>query len=321
MNPKLELSNGKLFLFGLSSLLLCASIFMSVFAPFPLAMAVVLYGRLKGYLIGLFYWLMSFAFSIFVMKDISLFVFYALVMIFAAFISETFFHKISPKKSLIGFGLSFILGIGILTYGTIQVSNIDVKKFIVSELTKSKERLEEQKELLKKSSEESAFDSLALLEQPELMADNLIKSAPVGVFIGVFFVLWANLMLFLRSRKILFGRDIYPYSENELLAFKMPDNFIWVVIAVFAVAIWGDEYIKLGSADLGMSLLKCIGVFYFFQGFGVLNKLLDFIKLGGIFRTFIVMLTIITVNWLIALVGLFDVFFNFNKLFVKKNND
>lgn len=102
-----RLSNGRLLLLGVSSVILCVSFIMSVFAPFPLALAVVLYGRVKGYLTGLAGLVLSFAFAITLYQDFTLFGFYACVLIFGIGIGEIVLRGISPIKGIVSFGLGF----------------------------------------------------------------------------------------------------------------------------------------------------------------------------------------------------------------------
>jgi uncharacterized membrane protein required for colicin V production len=69
-----------------------------------------------------------------------------------------------------------------------------------------------------------------------------------------------------------------------------------------------------------MTLIKCLGIFYFFQGFGVLSELLNFLGLFGFLRTLIVIVTIFTGNYLVAVAGLFDNWFDFRKYFNKQKS-
>src|SRR5665647_45931 len=96
-----QLTTGRLLLLGVSSVILCVSFIMSVFAPFPLAFAFILYGRTKGLLIGLGGLVLSFAFASFIYQDLTLFGFYACVLIFAFAIAEIVQRSISPIKGIV----------------------------------------------------------------------------------------------------------------------------------------------------------------------------------------------------------------------------
>ena len=68
---------------------------------------------------------------------------------------------------------------------------------------------------------------------------------------------------------------------------------------------------------IGFTIIKCLGIFYFFQGFGVFSDLLSFLGIVGFFRTLMVVFVIFTGKYLIAAAGLFDNWFDFRKYFVK----
>ena len=106
-NP--QLSMGRLVLLGVSSLVLCISFIMSIFAPLPLALAVIMYGRTKGYLTGLLGLLSSFILASLIYGDLTLFGFYLCVLIFGFGIAEIVIRNISPVKAMAAFGISFIL--------------------------------------------------------------------------------------------------------------------------------------------------------------------------------------------------------------------
>ena len=67
--PTPQLTTGRLLLLGASSVILCISFIMSVFAPFPLALSFILYGRVKGALIGTAGLVLSFLFAIEIFGD------------------------------------------------------------------------------------------------------------------------------------------------------------------------------------------------------------------------------------------------------------
>ena len=55
--PEEQLGHGRLLMLGAASAILFVSVVMSVFAPFPIALAALIYGRKKGYgvsIVGLF---------------------------------------------------------------------------------------------------------------------------------------------------------------------------------------------------------------------------------------------------------------------------
>ena len=85
------------------------------------------------------------------------------------------------------------------------------------------------------------------------------------------------------------------------------------------MTMWG-EFLGEWGPVMGISLLKILGVFYFFQGFGIYVDFLDHVRIFGFLRSILVVLIVLTANQMLALVGLFDMFVNFRKFLKKKDH-
>lgn len=313
-----QLSPGRLLLLGVSSVILCISFIMSIFAPFPLSLAITMYGRIKGYLVALIGLILSFTFATLLYGDLTLFGFYLCVLIFSIAISEILLRGISPVKGLVTFGLSFIIvAVGGFTW-IINSLNTTPKVFILQQIEKSADKIAEQKKAIELSGDKDAIQVLQLLDNPELLANEMIESFPGYFFMGVFIMLWFNMFLVLKSRRLLFSGTDYPFSEKNLLNFKVPFGFVLVLALGLVLAVWGENFEKLHLETIGFTIIKCLGIFYFFQGFGVFSDLLNFIGVVGFFRSLIVMTTIFIASYLIAVAGLFDNWFDFRKYFEKQ---
>jgi hypothetical protein len=314
-----QLSTSRLLLLGASSVILCMSFIMAVFAPFPLALAVVMYGRVKGYLTIAAGLVLSFGVAGTIYGDLTLFGFYACVAVFAAAIAEIARRGISPVKGLVAVGLGFVLAVA--GAFTVLMSSLKTTPtaFIVQQIEKSADKIAEQKKVVELSGDKDAIQVLQLLDRPDLLAAEMIESFPSYFFMGVFLMLWFNMFLVLKSRRLLFSGSDFPFSERELLTFRVPFAFVAVLALGLAGAVWGDRLAGLPLEALGLTIVKCLGVFYFFQGFGVLSDLLNFAGVVGFFRTLIVIVTVFLGSYLIAVGGLFDNWFDFRKYFVKRN--
>jgi hypothetical protein len=312
-----QLSTGRLLLLGLSSVILCMSFIMSVFAPFPIALAVILYGRTKGFLTGIMGLMLSFGFSAYYFGDPTLVVFYLCVFVFGFGIAEIVSRGISPVKGLVTFGLCFIFLLFAGVGAAIKSENMGPQQFIVKQLELNKEKLEQQKKLIEESSQENSIEVLQLLDRPDLIAKQVIENFPSYLFMGVFVMLWFNMFLVLKSRRLLLSSNDYPYSENNLLNFKVPFGFVLLLAVGLVLAVWGKELSFEYSEVIGFTIIKCLGLFYFFQGFGIFSDLLTFMGVMGFFRTLIVMVVIFMAYYLIVAAGLFDNWFDFRKYFVK----
>ncbi len=314
-----QLSTSRLLLLGASSVILCMSFIMAIFAPFPLALAIVMYGRVKGYLTLAAGLALSFGLAGFIYGDLTLFGFYACIALFAAAIAEVVLRGIAPVKGLVAFGMTFILSIAGLFAVVLSTMKTTPTGFIVQQIEKSADKIAEQKKAVEQSGDKDAIQVLQLLDRPDLLAAEMIQSFPSYFFMGVFLMLWFNMSLVLKSRRLLFSGNDYPYSERELLTFRVPFAFVALLALSLAAAVWGAELVGPSLEMIGLTLVKCLGIFYFFQGFGVFSDLLNFAGIVGFFRTLIVVVTIFVGGYLIAVAGLFDNWFDFRKFFVKRN--
>ena len=300
---------------------MCISFIMAVFAPFPLALGIIMYGRVKGYFIALMGLVLSFMFASAVYGDVTLFGFYACVVIFAVGIAEIVMRGFSPIKGMVTFGLAFVLMISGAFALMMNSLNTRPKQFIIDQIAKSSDKIAEQKKVVEQSGDKDSIQVLQLLDRPDLLAEEMMDSFPSYFFMGVFLMLWFNMFLVLKSRRLLFSGNDYPYDEKSLLNFKVPFELVPVLVIGLVLAIWGDQFGSLPYETIGFTLIKCLGIFYFFQGFGLLSDLLNFLGIVGFFRTLIVILTIFTGSYLVAVAGLFDNWFEFRKYFVKRKTE
>jgi hypothetical protein len=293
---------------------------MSVFAPFPLALASILYGRTKGLLVGVAGMVVTFLFATLLYKDLTLFGFYLFVFLFGAGISEIVRRGVSPVKGMVTFGLAIILITSAAFAYLMSSMKTTPKDFIIQQIEKSTDKIEEQKKAIEQSGDKDSIQVLQLLDRPDLLAKELIESFPSYFFMGVFLMLWFNMFLVLKSRRLLFSGNDYPHSEKDLLNFKVPFGFVIVLALGLVLAVWGDKF-GTPFESIGNTVIRCLGIFYFFQGFGVFSDLLNFLGIVGFFRTLIVMITIFVASYLIAVAGLFDNWFDFRKYFVKRKTE
>jgi MFS family permease len=316
-----QLSLGRLLLLGVSSVILCMSFIMSVFAPFPLALAIILYGRSKGFLTGVVGLGLSYVFASVMYKDPTLVLFYFCVLAFGIAIGEIVLRKIPPIKGMVIFGLGFILTISAAVGAFVGQSGQSLEHLVLQEIEKSSDKLEEQKKILEQSTDRESIEVLQLLDRPDLIAKELVASFPGYFFMGVFMMLWFNMFLVLKSRRLLLSGHDYHYTERSLLNFKVPFGFVIVLALGLVLAIWGNEWLGSTWETVGFTIIRCLGIFYFFQGFGVFSDLLTFLGIMGFFRTLIVMIVIFMAHYLVVAAGLFDNWFDFRKYFIKRKTE
>jgi MFS family permease len=316
-----QLSISRLLLLGASAIILCVSFLMSVFAPFPLALAVILYGRVKGYLLGLAGLPIIYAFATMMYKDLTLFGFYVGVLIFGISIAEIVIRGISPVKGMVAVGLGFIALFAATTGIVLKTQHLSPEKMIIERINATKDQIADKRAQIEQSSDKDALEVLALLDRPDLLAKNFLATFPSYFFMGVFLMLWFNMFLVLKSRRLLFTGNDYPYSERNLLNFKVPFPFVLLLCLGLVLAVWGKDMGPAILENVGFTIITCLGTFYFFQGFGIFSDLLNFIGIMGIFRTLVVIFVIFTATYLIAAAGLFDNWFDFRKYLVKRKTE
>lgn len=312
--PKLSLT--RLLLLGASSVVLCMSYIMSVFTPFPVAMAVVLYGRARGYGIGLLGLGLSFPLGYYMTGDwITLPVTFAGLMVFAVVVAETLLRSWKPVKSIVISGVATLAVLAGVFGFALREANLSPVQFFVQQIDQAKTKLAQAHE---KGQFDKSLMEMGLDSPSQELALNLAKEAPGYIFMAVFFVLWINMFLGLKGQRLLKTASSVSYDERQLMGFKMP--FFWAYFVAIALAlIVGADYWQLTWGDaLGYNMLRMLGVFYFFQGFGVLLDYLNHFGVMGLFRTLFVMGIILVMPSLMALLGLFDTWFDFTKKIQKK---
>ncbi len=314
-----EQSLGKLLVVGLFPVLLVyIHVVMSMFAPFPIALSSVVYGRLRGAMSALIGVLACIILVQFFAQD-GVILFIMVSCSFVAFcLAEVVIRQINPLKGIMAIGLiiTMIVSAGIVL--TVTQTNKSPQELLVIEFEKIQPLIDEQRKKIKEAGGENSFELDTLITQPKLLAEEVLKVGPGYFLMSVLLTLWINLFLLLKSNRLVNKFKNIKYSESYLLNFKVPDEGIWFVIASLALTLWGD---KLGAwyAVIGLTGLKTIGVFYFFQGFGIYLAFLDYVNLTGFFRSLLVVLTVFTAGTLLAIVGLADMFIDFKKLMQKKD--
>lgn len=294
------------------------SVFMSAFSPYPLALVSSFVGRKKGLIFSFILLVISYFVSTVLFRSIFSFAVFALVTLVSFMISEIVRLKVSPVKGIFLCGLVLIGSISFTSYAALSFKDLTLKQFILNTIADNKEAFDLQKEQLMKSAKsDEAFQSLTLLDQPDIFADTIIKEAPVYLVAGSFMIIWFNLFLLIRSQRFLLKDKTSAISEFSLLYIKLPDNLIWLVIVSLAMVLVGDQ-VSATLPIVGSVLVSALGVFYFFQGFGIYISFLNYVNVTGFFRTMLIVFTIVTANYILVLIGLFDMFFNFRRFFIKK---
>lgn len=304
----------KLIMFGIASLLLCVSVVMSIFTPLPVALASVLYGRVKAYLLG------TLCASIAFYLHLDLGLAYLSGFVVSIIVAEIVKQNKTPVQSMVKAGSVLIVLFYAISFGYLSYLKQTPVEYVTEKVELTQKFYKEKIEELKGSEEAAKLEKdLIYLSDTEEVTSQILEKISRVVFLGVFFILWANLYVVLRARRLLLLTKSFKYDEKSLLNFKVSEKFVWPVIVSLALSVFGDEYIAEGASNLGLTVLYCLGVFYFFQGFGILTKILDRFEVFGFFRTLLVIVLVVYLHGFIALMGLFDIWVDFSR-FTKKNS-
>jgi FlaA1/EpsC-like NDP-sugar epimerase len=316
-------SFGKLVFLGLISIVLCSFGPLSVFAPVPLILAFLLYGRLTTLLVGgictSVLWFVSVKFSI----PLVIAGMYLTAFLYAILIAEIILRNINPVKGLIYSGIILVTIIGSSLVAFNQLGKVSIKAELKTSVVKLLGMVKDQNkdnEALKTNGEEArAFQDF--ISKPEELANEIYSILPSVIFVFVFFGLWISLYMALRNSVVWRYKNLYSYSLKDLINFKAPDFFVWPLILSLVGVVGADYGLPKVAEVIGSNLLYCLGVFYLFQGFGVYNAFLKYLKINGFLKTMFVVFTLVMAYKFLAILGMFDMWFDFRKFLTNKKKD
>lgn len=313
----------KLLFLAIMSIALCSFGPLSLFASVPLSIAFLLYGRLVTFgvaaaAIGAL-WGVTVAVKGFPAYVLEM---YVVALLYAVLVAEIVFRNIAPVKGFIYAGLILVVLSGSALIAYENLSPLPLKGVISSSVSQIMVQLKKQKAASTDvtGEEERAFDDF--VNNPERLANDIYSSLPLIVFVVSYFGLWVSLYVTLRNSIVWRHKVRYDFSIHDLNYFKVPEFFVYPLI--FSLALWlGAEYELLPKEMeiIGRNLLYCLGVFYLFQGFGVYNDFLKFLKIGGFIKTLFIAFTFLMASKFLAILGIFDYWFDFRKFFTKTKKD
>ncbi|GAB4009996.1 MAG: hypothetical protein Fur0010_01740 [Bdellovibrio sp.] len=293
-----------------------------LFVPVPLTLALLIYGRGKGTLLGVVgtavLLMLSINTKVYPLAAVAVF---AGAFIEALLIGEIFYRKMNPIRGLLMTGFIMLaivtVGIGMAHYfGKVSLTEV-LTQFVTTMLEHIKNS---NAEFLNAGGEEARLWR-DYISQPDLLVRKIIEIAPMALFGSIYFGLWLCLFIVLRNSLVWKQKLNYPFLLRDLIEFKVPFQIVWALIFGLALYLVGDQFLGEKALVWGQTIIYCVGVFYFFQGFGVFSDFLSFLRIYGFIRVMMMFLTIFTAWRFIAIVGLFDVWFNFRRFFKKKNDE
>ena len=315
-------SVAKLFFLAVLTIAMCAFGPMSIVAPVPLAIAFLLYGRVVTITLATVsiaaLWAASSMFKEFPQYVA---VMYLVAFLYSVLIAEIVFRNVNPVKGLTYAGLLLVLigGASLIAFNKFNPTSLkgEISHSVSTIFTELKKQRADASDV--SSEEQRNFDEF--VSKPEAATNEIYSLLPVIVFAFSFFGLWVSLYVTLRNSMVWRYKVLYNYSLKDLTYFKVPDFFVYPLILSLVLMLGADYGLPAGSEMIGRNLLYCLGIFYLFQGFGVYNDFLKYLKIGGFVKTLFLAFTFILASKFLAILGIFDLWFDFRKFFTKTKKD
>lgn len=311
----------KLMFLAIIAVALCSFGPLSIFAPVPLILAFLLYGRMTTVFLGvisvaiLWFVSMKFAQMPFLLVGV-----YAVAFLYAVLIAEIIFRNINPVKGLIRSGLVLVTIAGVSLFWYNQLGKTSIKAQLLSTIEATFEKVKESNKEVFASGGEDARAIQEVLAKPQELADEIYSILPSIVFIVAFLGLWVSFFMTLRNSLIWRYRHLYNYGLKDLIHFKAPEFFVYPLIASLVLMVGADYGLGKIASVIGGNILYCLGVFYLFQGFGIYNDFLAYLRIRGFVKTLFIVFTLVMAFKFLAIIGMFDLWFDFRKYLTNTND-
>ncbi len=312
----------KLLFLGVISIVLSLFGPLVLFAPVPLTVAFLLYGRFLTFVVGglslAVIWGIFLSVKGFHVASVGM---YLVSFLYALLVAEIIFRDINPVRGLTLGGLFLVLLSGSALLAFNKLSNVSLETEIHNQTAMLMKDLKEQQKKASGLSGKEAMEFENLVDHPKKLSTQIYNSLPSIVFVFSFFGLWISLFVTLRNSIIWRYKVHYKFNSADLLRFKAPDFFVWPLITSLVMIVGTGYGLPPEAETVGTNIMFCLGVFYLFQGFGVYNDFLKFIKIGGFMKVLFLVFTLFMAYKFLALLGLFDLWFDFRKYFIKKKDE
>gem|GEM_PF-550666 len=323
-NPWSAMSMGRLFFLMGVSLALSTFTPFSIFVAAPLAMALLVYGPLKAVSAFLVTGAVLSGFiGGAVISPVSGVIFsISIVYAFCVFLIVK--KQFSPSHGLFRFGIAIglvVLGayLAMTQFGSFSLES-HLQNMVNTGIEEIKSSQEFSQIVAQGGDEVRALQDL--IKNPKSLVKEMVEWAPSAVVVSIFLTLWTTLFIVLRNSFVWRGNYKYSFQLKDLVQFRAPDWFVYAVIIGLALIAGGDYILGKNSEVWGMNILYSFGIFYLFQGIGLVLELFDSLKIFGLFRSMLLMFMVFSAWKIIAVVGLFDHWFDFKKILKKdKNNE
>ena len=287
--------------FGLSGIGQYFGIF-SLLAPVPLTFAFLIYGRRQtlGLCLGIMACLVLGSFLVPSMGLMA--VAYFFTTFHAFLVVAVIENKISPIKGVLAIGTLLVTILWMIIMGYHFVIEGGILHHLNEVIELSLKQLPDQK-----------VDSKALVNHIQTMG-------PIYITVTPYLALWVCFLLVMKNAQFWNHRVKYPHSMEDLVSFRAPEYLVYPLLAGLGLGLMGNHYDVFSMALISSLILSLVGVFYFFQGLGLFLDSLNHFKITGFMRSFLVLFVILFAQIWLAVLGVFDSWFDLRKFFRKKLN-
>lgn len=314
-------SFGKLLFLSVIAIALCSFPPLAFLASVPIAIAFLLYSRATALVMGVISVGALLTIATYTKTAVYVPVLYLVSFFYALLISEVIYRGVSPGKGLLVTG-TVLFAITMLFLGSVHLLKPTfLKQELSSFVTKAFEEQKKKDQKLLDSGTEEARQLKAFLDSPEKLVTEVYNNTPALVFTSAFLGIWLSFFVLLRNAKVWRYKVFYQYGLKDFLQFRVPDYLMWLVIIGLIFYLGADYGVGKEGEVIGTNILGSLAVLYFFQGFGIYNDFLSFVKIGGLLRIILTTFTVFFAWKMLVVLGLFDLWFNFRKFLKKQNGE
>jgi len=235
---------------------------------------------------------------------------YIAVVLMGLMISEMIRAKVHPVKVFL---LCAIIGssAGVIGYESAKHSGFSISEEFQNIRSLESKRLESNKEAL-------ASFNLQMDELDQKVAVMKEYSTPL-IAVMMFLNIWFVLYFILGSYHLYTPVTSIQYSELSLLNMRLPFFLVWVLIACLSVYL-GADYLKIDQFGLAIvsNLMIFMGGLFFIQGLSVVITYLNKYAIFGFVRTFILVMSLFVLSYIVAIIGIMDFWGDFRSRAKKK---
>lgn len=151
----------------------------------------------------------------------------------------------------------------------------------------------------------------AILPKPEQLSFFMKATLPVlFIFNGLMF----SFISFKASKTILKRNGTTIPDIKKFMYWSLPKNFLVGILVILTLCYFGVQF-QIFNMDIVMiNIIYLFLMVFFMMGLCVLSFYLDKYKVPKLFRILIIIFVFTGLQYMVALAGLFDVFFDFRKL-------